>query len=52
MPVKQKPAPAPSHGGFRPGAGRKPVVRFCPKCGAECPSAVEARAHCAGEASA
>ena len=49
--TKSKPAPKPAntHGGYRPGAGVKPKPRFCEKCGVLCPSATEARAHCAGE---
>jgi len=37
-----------THGGWRPGAGVKPKPRYCEKCGALCPSATGARAHCAG----
>jgi hypothetical protein len=50
--TKSKPAPKPkpqnTHGGYRPGAGVKPKPRYCEKCGTLCPSATEARAHCAG----
>lgn len=29
-----------------PGPGRHPIPTLCPKCGAGCASAVEARRHC------
>jgi hypothetical protein len=33
---------------FGAGSGRKPVPTPCPRCGAECPSAREARLHKCG----